>query len=62
MQHLDLTLAGNPLYDEVESEEVNEVDSQLEEFLKESIIVENVVMILNSYLKGLWKMSTDFHL
>ena len=36
---LDLTLAGHPLNDEVESEEINEVDGQLEEFLKYSVAV-----------------------
>ena len=32
--NLDLTLSRHSLYDEVETEEINEVDGQLEELLK----------------------------
>ena len=51
---LDLTLAGHPLNDEVESEEVNEVDGQLEEFLKNSVAV---MIFYSSYLIGRSKMT-----
>ena len=51
---LDLTLAGHPLNDEVESEEVNEVDGQLEEFLKNSVAV--IMLFYSSYLIGRRKM------
>ena len=50
---LDLTLARHPLYDEVEPEEVDEVDGQLQEFLKNIIAVTLLFQLIYRVTKQL---------